>query len=36
MAPKIKLDDGSEEEHKVIDSKDQKQLKSLFDWVLSQ
>lgn len=35
-APKIKLDDGSEEEHKVIDTKDQKELKNLSDWILSQ
>jgi cytochrome c len=35
-APKIKLDDGSEEEHKVIDTKDQKELRNLSDWILSQ
>lgn len=34
--PKVKLDDGSEEEHKVIDTKDQAALKNLADWVLAQ
>jgi cytochrome c len=33
---KVKLDDGTEEEHKVIDTKDQKELKNLADWILSQ
>lgn len=36
MAPKIKFEDGTEEEHKVIDTKDQKELKNLSDWILSQ
>ncbi|NDP38535.1 MAG: c-type cytochrome [Rhodoferax sp.] len=34
--PKIKLADGTEQEHKIIDSKDQKELKNLADWILSQ
>ena len=34
--PKVKLEDGTEEEHKVIDTKDQAQLKNLADWILSQ
>ena len=34
--PKVKLDDGKEEEHKIIDTKDPKQLKNLVQWVLSQ
>lgn len=34
--PKIKLADGSEQEHKIIDTKDQKELKNLADWILSQ
>ncbi len=34
--PKMKLDDGTEEQHKVIDTKDPKQLKNLADWILSQ
>jgi cytochrome c len=34
--PKVKLEDGTEEEHKIIDSKDPKALKNLVDWILSQ
>ncbi len=34
--PKVKLDDGSEEDHKVIDTKDAAALKNLADWILSQ
>lgn len=34
--PKVKLEDGSEEEHKIIDSKDPKAIKNLIDWILSQ
>lgn len=34
--PKVKLDDGSEEDHKVIDSKDTAAVKNLADWILSQ
>lgn len=34
--PKVKLDDGSEEEHKVIDTKDPAAQKNLADWILSQ
>ncbi len=34
--PKVKLDDGSEEEHKIIDTKDQAALKNIADWVLAQ
>jgi len=33
--PKVKLDDGSEEEHKVIDTKDPAELKNMADWILS-
>ncbi|MBZ4211098.1 MAG: c-type cytochrome [Rhodoferax sp.] len=33
---KVKLDDGSEEEHKVIDTKDAAALKNIADWILSQ
>ena len=32
---KVKLDDGTEEEHKVIDTKDPKQLQNLVEWILS-
>lgn len=33
---KVKLEDGTEEDHKVIDTKDPKELKNLADWILSQ
>lgn len=32
---KVKLEDGTEEEHKIIDTKDPKELKNLADWMLS-
>lgn len=32
---KVKLDDGSEEDHKVIDTKDKAQLKNVAQWMLS-
>jgi len=32
---KVKLEDGTEEDHKIIDTKDQKELKNLADWILS-
>lgn len=32
---KVKLDDGSQEDHKIIDTKDPKQLQNLADWILS-
>jgi len=32
---KVKLSDGSEEEHKVIDTKDPKEIKNLVQWILS-
>lgn len=35
-APKVKLEDGTEEEHKVIDTKDKNELKNLMDWILAQ
>lgn len=31
--PKVKLEDGSEEDHKIIDSKDPQELKNLIDWI---
>src|SRR3989304_6528835 len=34
--PKVKLEDGTEEEHKIIDTKDMKELKNLANWILSQ
>lgn len=33
---KVKLSDGTEEDHKIIDTKDPKELKNLADWILSQ
>lgn len=33
--PKVKLEDGSEEDHKIIDTKDKAELKNLIDWILS-
>ena len=33
--PKVKLEDGTEEDHKIIDTKDPKELKILTDWILS-
>ena len=35
-SPKVKLDDGSEEEHKAIKAKDAAQTKNLVQWVLAQ
>lgn len=35
-SPKVKLDDGTEEEHKVIDTKDPKALNNLANWILEQ
>lgn len=34
-AKKVKLDDGSEEDHKVVDTKDPKALSNLARWILS-
>jgi cytochrome c len=33
--PKVKFEDGTEEEHKIIDTKDAAALKNLAEWVLS-
>lgn len=33
--PKVKLEDGTEEEHKIIDITDQEELKKLARWILS-
>ena len=33
--PKVKLDDGTEEDHKIIDTKNPKDLKNLAQWILS-
>ena len=34
--PKVKMKDGTEEEHKVIETKDPAALKNLAEWILSQ
>ena len=34
--PKVKLEDGTEDEHKIIDTKDPAALKNLASWILSQ
>jgi cytochrome c len=33
--PMVKMEDGTEEKHKVIDTKDEKELKNLAQWILS-
>jgi cytochrome c len=33
--PKVKLEDGSEEEHPIIKTKNQDEIKNLADWILS-
>lgn len=35
-ASKVKLTDGTEEDHKIIDTKDAKALKNLSEWILAQ
>ena len=35
-APKVKFEDGTEEEHKVVDTKDMKEIKNLVAWILAQ
>lgn len=34
-SPKVKLEDGTEEEHKALDPKDAKDIKNLIGWILS-
>ena len=34
-ASKVKLEDGTEDDHKIIDTKDPAELKNLADWILS-
>lgn len=34
--PKVKMKDGTEEDHKIIDSKDPAAIKNLVEWILSQ
>ena len=33
--PKVKLEDGSEEDHRIIETKDPKELSNLAQWILS-
>jgi len=35
-SPKVKLEDGTEEEHKAINTKDQAAIKNLANWILAQ
>jgi cytochrome c len=35
-SPKVKLEDGTEEDHKAIDTKDQAEIKNLIAWILAQ
>jgi len=35
-SPKVKMDDGSEEDHKAVSTKDTAQIKNLVQWVLAQ
>ncbi len=35
MGYKVKLEDGTEEEHKIIETKDPKELSNLAQWILS-
>jgi cytochrome c len=35
LGKKVKLDDGTEEDHKIINTKDAKARKNLIDWILS-
>lgn len=35
-SPKVKLDDGTEEEHKAVNTKDQAQINNLVQWILAQ
>jgi cytochrome c len=35
-SPKVKLEDGTEEEHKALEGVDPKDLKNLINWILSQ
>lgn len=33
--PKVKLEDGTEQDHKIIDTKDPAEMKNLIHWILS-
>lgn len=34
--PKVKLSDGTEEDHKIIETKDPKEIKNIVQWILAQ
>ena len=34
--PKVKFEDGTSEEHKIVESKDPKEIKNLVQWILAQ
>ena len=34
--PKVKLSDGTEEEHKKLETKDPKEMKAAIQWILAQ
>jgi cytochrome c len=36
VVSKVKLTDGTEEDHKVIDTKDEKEIKNIAQWILAQ
>jgi len=35
-SPKVKLEDGTEEDHKEIEAKDDAEIKNLIEWILAQ
>ncbi len=35
-SPKVKLEDGTEEDHKQIEAKDDAEIKNLIEWILAQ
>ncbi len=35
-APKVKFEDGKEEDHKVVETKDMGEIKNLVNWILAQ
>ncbi|MCB1955006.1 MAG: c-type cytochrome [Rhodocyclaceae bacterium] len=34
--PRVKLEDGTEEDHRIIDTKDPAEIKNLIEWILAQ
>jgi cytochrome c len=35
-SPKVKLEDGTEEDHKMVETKDKAELQNLVEWILAQ